>query len=166
MALAAFVFAFVFGTLVEYVMHRWMHDRRVLGARHAEHHRVGTGQGVLGEFWDYTLPGVPVIAGLLLGAWWSARFRPLGLGFVAGDLAQMFFAAYAHQAQHERPELVFWMRLPVHYVHHHHKQWHHNFGISVDWWDRAFGTFKSVPWAPEKRGLALGARAFLRVRWW
>jgi sterol desaturase/sphingolipid hydroxylase (fatty acid hydroxylase superfamily) len=166
MALLGFVFAFVLGTFVEYVMHRWMHDRRVLAQRHAEHHRVGLGQGVLGEFRDYTLPSVPTLLGVLAAVVWNARYRPLGVGFLAGDLAQLFFAAYAHQAQHERPELVFWMPMPVHHVHHRHKQWHHNFGISVDWWDRAFGTYKPVPWAPERRGFALGLRAFVQVRWW
>src|SRR5213082_3279803 len=62
----AFVIAFVLGTLVEYVVHRLMHNRYLLGKKHAEHHRDGWGQGWLGEFGDYFLPTVLVIwVGLL-----------------------------------------------------------------------------------------------------
>jgi hypothetical protein len=25
-------------------------------------------------------------------------------------------------------------------------QWHHNFGVTVDWWDHVFGTYKEMPW--------------------
>ena len=57
----AFVSAFLIGTLVEYFVHRLMHDRRLLGKKHAEHHRDGWGQGWLGEFGDYFLPTVLVI---------------------------------------------------------------------------------------------------------
>src|ERR1700704_438350 len=63
--LSAFLIAIVFGTLVEYWVHRWMHTW-LLRTKHALHHRDGWGQGWLGEFWDYFV-GTLVIwpAGLL-----------------------------------------------------------------------------------------------------
>ena len=60
------------------------------------------------------------------------------------------FAAYAHQAQHEWPELVFWMHPPVHTVHHKFGMWKKNFGIGVDVWDKVFGTFYDRPDRPVK----------------
>ena len=64
---AAFLLAFIVGTLVEYGVHRLMHGRWVLGKKHAAHHRDGWGQGWLGEFRDYFLPCIPIIwLGLLV----------------------------------------------------------------------------------------------------
>lgn len=75
-----------------------------------------------------------------------------GIGFALGALAYAALAAYAHQVQHERPDLVFWMVQPNHAVHHYHSEWHHNFGITVDWWDRVFGTFRRHEPEPELMG--------------
>jgi sterol desaturase/sphingolipid hydroxylase (fatty acid hydroxylase superfamily) len=47
--------------------------------------------------------------------------------------------------------MVFWMRLPVHHLHHHYEMQKHNFGLSVDWWDRVFGTYKPMPYQPAAR---------------
>ena len=60
--IVAFLIAFTLGTLVEYSVHRLMHNRTLLGKKHAEHHRDGWGQGWLGEFWDYFIGTVPVMA--------------------------------------------------------------------------------------------------------
>ena len=155
----AFVSAFLIGTLVEYLVHRLMHDRRLLGKKHAEHHRDGWGQGWLGEFGDYFLPTVLVIwVGFLysIGA---------GIGWALGGFVYAALAAYAHQLQHEYPDLVFWMPRPVHTLHHKHHMWKNNFGILVDWWDRVFGTYKYVEWKREKSIRAHGFRAFFRISW-
>lgn len=133
------------GTLGEYLMHRAMHARRALGERHARHHRLGFGQGWLGELIDYAwggLPGGVALAAILTWVTDSPRF---GGGFFIGVLLHLAFAAYAHQLQHERPDLVFWMRKPVHYLHHEHGLWHHNFGISTPLWDHVFGTYQELP---------------------
>ena len=61
---------------------------------------------------------------------WMLLWVGLGIGFAVGAFAYAAFAAYAHQLQHEHPELVFWMARPVHTVHHKHQQWRHNFGIA------------------------------------
>src|SRR2546423_14571651 len=62
--LSGFLTAIVVGTLVEYWGHRMMHSW-LLRTKHALHHRDGWGQGWLGEFWDYFLGTVPIMAGAL-----------------------------------------------------------------------------------------------------
>jgi sterol desaturase/sphingolipid hydroxylase (fatty acid hydroxylase superfamily) len=159
-ACLAFGAALVVGSLVEYIIHRLMHARWLLGQKHAEHHRDGWGQGFLGEFKDYLL-GVPVVG-------WPGFLYSVeaGIGFAAGCLLFACFAAYSHQVQHERPELVFWMRRPVHYLHHKHHTWHHNFGISLDVWDRVFGTYKPFEWKPDRRPFQHPVRTFFQIKWY
>ena len=158
--IAAFLAALVVGSFFEYAGHRLMHRRWVLGRRHAEHHRVGLGQGVLGEFRDY-LMALPVVG--WLGFLYSVQ---AGIAFAAGAAVYAFIAAYCHQVNHERPELVFWMPRPVHHIHHSHRLWHHNFGIAVDVWDRVAGTYKAVEWKPERRAGGRAPREYLRVKWY
>ena len=148
-------FALVLGTFVEYWGHRIMHQGKLLGKHHARHHQEGTGQGWLGEFRDYALPGLP----LYLLAWWLGP--DVGLGFSMGGIAYAAFAAYSHQLQHEAPHLVWWMVQPSHAVHHYHREWHHNFGITVAWWDRVFGTYR--PHEPLPRLSDNDAR--LNIHW-
>lgn len=164
--LLGFVAAVAVGTFVEYLVHRFMHKGTLLGKKHAEHHRDGWGQGWLGEFWDYFAGSVPVMAAGFCVGYFLCDSLGGGLGFVAGGLAYACMAAYAHQVQHDRPELVFWLKRPVHYIHHKHKMWHHNFGITVDIWDRVFGTYKAVDWNPEKRPFQHPLRSFLQIRWY
>ena len=154
----AFVSAIVVGTLIEYVIHRLMHARIVLGKKHTEHHKDGWGQGWLGEFWDYFLGALLVIwVGFLIST-------PVGIGWGTGCFIYACCAAYAHQLQHEHPELVFWMKRPVHHIHHAHNMWRNNFGITVDWWDYVFGTYKKVEWQPDlSRGRSL--RRYFQIKW-
>jgi sterol desaturase/sphingolipid hydroxylase (fatty acid hydroxylase superfamily) len=156
---AAFLAAFLIGTLVEYGVHRLMHGRVFLHKKHAEHHRDGWGQGWLGEFGDYFLPCLPII---WLGFLYSI---PAGIGWALGGFSYAFLAAYAHQLQHDNADMVFWMPRPVHYLHHKHHMWKHNFGILVDWWDRVFGTYQYVEWKREKPMREHGMRAFFRINW-
>lgn len=138
--LAAFCLALFIGSLVEYGMHRVMHAGVIYGANHAKHHREGTGQGWFGEFLGYFLPSLFFIwLGFLVSV-------AAGIGFALGGALHAVWSAYAHQLQHERPELVFWMKRPVHHLHHAGRMWHHNFGISSDIWDRIFGTYRPVEW--------------------
>lgn len=155
----AFVVAFVIATLIEYIIHRLMHYRLLLGKKHAEHHRDGWGQGFLGEFRDYFLPTLLVI---WLGFLWSV---PVGIGWALAGFLYAFLAAYAHQLQHENPDLVFWMPRPVHFLHHKHHMWKKNFGILVDWWDRVFGTYQYVEWKRAKSIREHGLRAFFHITW-
>ncbi len=137
---AWFVGGFFFASLAEYWAHRLMHQVRWLGKTHREHHARGTAQGVLMEYWDY-----------FIGTCWMMWppfliSLPAGVGWLLGSNAFAFFSAFSHQLQHEIPAKCFWMPRPVHYIHHTHNQWHHNFGMAVDIWDRVFGTYKPLEW--------------------
>jgi sterol desaturase/sphingolipid hydroxylase (fatty acid hydroxylase superfamily) len=155
----AFLTALVVGSFLEYIVHRLMHDGKVLKTRHAKHHRNAAGQGWLGEFQDYFVPGLVIIGVGFLHS------IPSGVGFALGCLTYAGFAAYAHQVQHENAELVFWMPRPVHYLHHRDNMWRHNFGISLDVWDRLLGTYKEVDWRPERRARDYPVSAFIKIRW-
>jgi sterol desaturase/sphingolipid hydroxylase (fatty acid hydroxylase superfamily) len=154
-----FALAFVLGSFVEYWVHRLMHRPYKLGEKHRDHHRRNEGQGVLWEFRDYFL-GTAVVMGLPF--FWSVE---VGIAWTLGGIAFAAFSAYAHQLQHENPRKCFWMAMPVHYVHHKYGMWHHNFGLALDWWDHAFGTYKKVDWVDEKE-LAKGDRGFGDLRWY
>jgi sterol desaturase/sphingolipid hydroxylase (fatty acid hydroxylase superfamily) len=142
--LAAFLVALPVGSLVEYWGHRAMHTW-LMRKKHAQHHQEEIGQGWFWEFLDYFLP---TLVFDVLGFLYSLE---AGIGFAAGGACFAAFAAYAHQLQHEMPELCFWLVRPVHYLHHKNHMWKTNFGISLDVWDRVFGTYKRVEWKPERR---------------
>jgi sterol desaturase/sphingolipid hydroxylase (fatty acid hydroxylase superfamily) len=158
-ALVACAAALFVSSLFEYWVHRIMHGGGPLARKHAEHHRDGFGQGWLGEFWDYWSGGLII---LWVGFLYSV---PAGIGFAAGGTLYAVAAAYAHQIQHERPHLCFWLPRPVHYLHHKHKMWRHNFGIMLDVWDRVFGTYMPVEWKPEKPFYRYPLADFFRISW-
>ncbi|MEM9452261.1 MAG: sterol desaturase family protein [Cyanobacteria bacterium P01_E01_bin.6] len=153
-----FVAAFVFASFVEYWMHRLMHKSLRVGKRHRDHHRRNEGQGVVWEFFDYIKGSAVAMAIPFI---FSVE---AGLGWVAGAIVYAAFSAYAHQLQHENPTRCFWMKMPVHYVHHKYNMWHHNFGLGVDWWDHIFGTYKVVDWLTEEEK-ATAHRGYLQLRW-
>jgi sterol desaturase/sphingolipid hydroxylase (fatty acid hydroxylase superfamily) len=153
---------FAVGTLGEYWIHRAMHQGLVLARRHGDHHREGVGQGTLKELRDYAsgavaacIIGIPIDYYLISGG-------ILAAGLVLGLLIHAIFAAWCHQAQHEDPRLLPWLsKTPVHFVHHELAQAKYNFGISVDWWDRIFQTYK-----PEPNWKLLIAPGLPRRAWW
>jgi sterol desaturase/sphingolipid hydroxylase (fatty acid hydroxylase superfamily) len=153
-----FVVAFVLASLVEYWVHRLMHKPYKIGERHRDHHRRNEGQGVIWEFFDY-LKGTILIMGLLFFVSIEA-----GIGWFLGGLVYAAFSSYAHQLQHENPTKCFWMKMPVHYVHHKYGMWYHNFGLAVDWWDHVFGTYKLVDWLTDEE-LSQPERGYLELRW-
>jgi len=155
----ALVTGLSFGSFVEYAVHRLMHMGRFMRKRHALHHRNFEAQGWWGEFTDYSLPGLLIAwAGFLVSV-------PAGLGFALGIVGYAAFAAYAHQVQHERPDLTFWLGAPIHYLHHRDNMWHHNFGIGVSFWDRVLGTYKPAEWRPEGSLQRAPVREFFDIRW-
>jgi sterol desaturase/sphingolipid hydroxylase (fatty acid hydroxylase superfamily) len=154
-----FVVAFVFASLVEYWVHRLMHRSLRFGKRHRDHHKRNEGQGVVWEFWDY-IKGTLV---LMVPPFFISL--EVGIGWMLGGIAFAAFSAYAHQLQHENPTKCFWMRMPVHYVHHKYNQWHENFGLGVDWWDHVFGTYKRTDWMTEQE-MRHPERGYTELRWW
>jgi sterol desaturase/sphingolipid hydroxylase (fatty acid hydroxylase superfamily) len=157
-ALGCFAIAVVLASLVEYWVHRLMHRPYRLGERHRDHHRRNEAQGVLWEFLDYLKGTLVIMLPMFLVS------LPAGIGWTAGGVAYAAFSSYAHQLQHENPSRCFWMKMPVHYVHHKYNMWHHNFGLGVDWWDHVFGTYKLVEWQSQDKPLP--TLAFHQLRWW
>ena len=159
--LCSFILSLIFASFVEYWLHRLMHIDPRFGRDiipHYEHHKQNYGQGVLLEFKDY-LMALPITFFVFLIS------VPIGISFIIGSTAYGIFSAYAHQLQHENPVKCFWMKMPVHYVHHKYNQWEHNFGLGVDWWDRVFGTYKAMDWLEEEE-LAASSKGHLQVKWW
>ena len=155
----AFALVLLVSSLVEYVVHRLMHARIVLGKKHLEHHKEGAGQGWWGEFLDYFLPSIPF-------AWLGFLYSvPAGAAWLLGVFVYACVAAYAHQAQHDNPDLVFWLGKPVHHLHHKGRMWHNNFGITLSLWDRVFGTYKDIDWQPEQARSAYRMEDYFRIRW-
>jgi sterol desaturase/sphingolipid hydroxylase (fatty acid hydroxylase superfamily) len=152
---------FVFASLVEYWGHRLMHSIRWgPGKTHREHHARGSAQGVLLEFYDYFVGSFWMM--------WPPFFvsLPAGMGWVIGANGFAVFSAFAHQLQHENPKKCFWMPRPVHYIHHTHNQWHHNFGMATDFWDRVFGTYKPMEWENHLRAdQAHSTKRFWQINW-
>ena len=159
--ISSFILALIFASFVEYWLHRLMHINPRFGrdvVSHYEHHKKNSAQGVFWEFKDY-LMALPIA---FLAFFISV---PVGISFTLGNAVYGIFSAYAHQLQHENPVKCFWMKMPVHYVHHKYNQWKYNFGLGVDWWDRVFGTYKLVDWLSEEE-LKESDKSHLQVKWW
>ena len=150
-------------SLVEYWVHVLMHRRILLGRTHRNHHREPDGETWFKQF-AYYASGCAVSAAVVVPACWALGALALGLGVTAGSVVWSAWVAYAHTLQHERPELVFWMRLPIHHLHHKYEMSGYNYGLSVDWWDRVFGTYKPMPWEPD-REVRLSIRALFGITW-
>ena len=159
--LISFFLTLIFASFLEYWLHRLMHISPKFGRdiiSHYDHHRRNEAQGVLGEFKDYSKVILPLSLSFLISV-------PIGAGVLLGSSVYAIFSAYAHQLQHENPTKCFWMKMPVHFVHHEYNQWHHNFGLGVDWWDRIFGTYKSMEWQDRKAAERV-EKGHLQVKWW
>lgn len=154
------VTAWLVGSLVEYWGHRLMHGGWLLTRGHLEHHESNEAKGVWPEFLHY-LKGTAVLM-----PWLFLHSVAAGSGWLAGGLLYGFFSAYGHQLQHDNPRACFWMpRMPVHWVHHRYGMDHANFGLALDWWDRAFGTYRRVRFDPAELRAKYGPGLF-DVRWW
>ena len=141
-----FVLAFIFGSFLEYWVHRLMHIYPKFGngiTAHYGHHRSNTTKGFWGDWLDFSLVSLLVLPTFIV----SLSF---GTIVVLGTIAFAAFASYAHQIQHHQPDKCFWMKMPIHFVHHSHNQWDSNFGLAIDWWDKVFGTYKPVSWLDEE----------------
>ncbi|MFM2303536.1 MAG: hypothetical protein RLZZ135_945, partial [Cyanobacteriota bacterium] len=111
---------------------------------HYGHHRSNTTKGFVGDFLDFSLVSLLVLPAFLISL-------SVGLIMISGTVAFAAFASYAHQIQHHNPDKCFWMKMPIHYIHHKNNQWDSNFGLAIDWWDIVFGTYKSVEWLSKEQ---------------
>lgn len=157
-AVAFFTLAFVLGTVVEYVVHRLMHAGYLFPCQHRKHHVTRGARGWFWEFGEYILWLTPL---LCLGFLWSVE---AGLGLYLGGFVYSLLVAYSHQLQHEHPERTFWLRYPVHYLHHRHDKGSYNFGVLVDVWDRVLGTHRPHDWKPPA-GYRFTWRGLVDIKW-
>jgi sterol desaturase/sphingolipid hydroxylase (fatty acid hydroxylase superfamily) len=157
-ALTFFLLAFFLGTLIEYVAHRLMHAGVLFPCQHWQHHKARHARGWFWEFGQYLLFLSPL---LWLGFLHS---RSAGVGFLVGGLVYLVLVAYSHQLQHEHPERAFWLKRPVHYLHHRHDRGQYNYGVLVDIWDRLLGTYKPYDWQ-RPPGARFSLRGLLDIKW-
>jgi sterol desaturase/sphingolipid hydroxylase (fatty acid hydroxylase superfamily) len=135
----AFLLAFPLGTLVEYLLHRFVLHARIrtfIAHRHRLHHKSNQADSIWGDFRDF-LPG------MIPFCWFGFLHSPAaGLAFLAGCTTYVLFLAAVHTLSHTRPRLVFWMRPNSHALHHGETP-RHNFGFVTRFWDVVFGTYAS-----------------------
>ncbi|BAU65310.1 Fatty acid hydroxylase superfamily protein [Stanieria sp. NIES-3757] len=155
-----FILTIIFASFLEYWLHRLMHIFPWFGkvTSHYTHHYNNRGAGVIWEFKNYCTVVLILCLTFLIS-------QSVGIRVVFSGIVYAAFSAYAHQLQHDNPTKCFWMKMPVHYIHHKHNQWHHNFGLGVDWWDVIFGTYKKVEW-PTEEELNQTKRGLLQIKWW
>jgi len=150
----------VVGELSVYWVHRLQHHPRVRDKGHEYHHAHAEPRSWWLEFWSYLRPGTIPIT-IFGGLFWLVFDAQFAIAWWFGMLLYMAFAAFVHEIYHTDPNLIFWSR-PVHYFHHEHNQWKHNFAFTNTLLDRAFGTFKDDPTWVRKR---VPLTRVLQIKW-
>ncbi len=147
-----FVFLFVgllVGSLGEYWGHRLLH--RLGHGPHLDHHAENEGHGWVREFAGYMRRAIFIIypVGRLIDYAYNGHslliHGPHFWYWIGGVVGHVAFTAYVHEAYHTNPSLVFWISRPTHYFHHAYNQRNCNFGWTVTWWDKLFGTYQDDP---------------------
>jgi sterol desaturase/sphingolipid hydroxylase (fatty acid hydroxylase superfamily) len=154
-----FGLALFLGTLIEYVAHRLMHAGYLFPCQHLNHHKKRGARGWFWEFGEYFLYMLPFMC---LGFLHSVE---AGIGLFAGGFLYVVLVSYSHQLQHDHPERAFWLKRPVHYLHHRHDRGAYDFGILVDFWDRALGTYKAYDWKPPA-DYRFSLRKLFDIKWY
>jgi sterol desaturase/sphingolipid hydroxylase (fatty acid hydroxylase superfamily) len=135
------ILAFIFASFLEYWLHRLMHIWPWFGNRFTSHNKHHQNQNakLLGDFKDYSM--VAIIFFPIFFISYEAA-----IGSILGGVVFAAFASYSHHLQHQTPTKYILMKVPVHYLHHNYSC-RYNFGLSVDWWDRVFGTYRPMEWS-------------------
>ena len=135
--LLAFLFSFPLGTLIEYVLHRFVLHSRIrmfITHRHRLHHKHNRADTLWGDFRDF-LPG------MMPFCWLGFLYSPAaGFSLLLGGVVYVLVLATVHKLSHERPRLIFWLT-PNSHVLHHGVTPRCNFGIVTRFWDIVFGTY-------------------------
>lgn len=147
--LIAFAVAYCAGTLVEYIMHRFVLHSNIrsgvmlwITQRHWNHHISNEADHIWGDFRD-SLPVTLAFCWLgFLHSW------PIGLAFLAGTLFYTFILAISHKWSHEHPNWLVTLGIPVHAAHHDGKA-NVNYGVTTMFWDWVFRTYE--PSSPATR---------------
>jgi sterol desaturase/sphingolipid hydroxylase (fatty acid hydroxylase superfamily) len=155
------VAAYLTGSFLQTVLHRWLGHKAVGGffrRRHVlEHHRIYSARRLVSSEYSadersltpyYVLPAGALIA--LLG--WVLPFAPF-VGFTTMLLFSFAAHAYIHKhyhLQHSWLEHSRWFRRhrDLHYVH--HRDARRNYAVIDLFWDRLLGTFTDAPRNAER----------------
>ncbi len=123
-------------TLTEYIFHRWVYhqEKGIFGEGHRIHHTEAK-----------TLIAMPwFLTTLTMFALWHYVSRVLGIpffaGVLAGWLAGFVFYSMVHHSHHHWSFKFIWFRKlkAYHRIHHHFPAY--NYGVTMRFWDIAFGT--------------------------
>jgi sterol desaturase/sphingolipid hydroxylase (fatty acid hydroxylase superfamily) len=159
-AVFAAVAAYLTGSFLQTVMHRWLGHKAVgtfFQRRHVfDHHRIYSPRQLVSSEYSaversltpyYAVPAACVVA--LLGL--VLPLAPL-VSFSTTILASFAAHAYIHKhyhLQHTWLERFGWFRRnrDLHYVHHRNAR--RNYAVIDFFWDRLFGTFTEAPQRPD-----------------
>ncbi len=126
----------VMWSLIEYAMHRFVfHGVEPFQSLHAEHHRRPLALIATPTYVSVTLVVVLVwLPATLLGGFW------LGSGVALGVTIGYFVYGVIHHGVHHWRAKGIWMRRfkRQHAIHHHNPRV--NYGVTMLWWDRVFGS--------------------------
>jgi len=152
---AAFMAGLLGWTLLEYCFHRWIyHQGRTLAhAGHAMHHEDP--KMLIGMPWFLTT-SVYLGQWYVFTYWFEARYVS---GFFAGVLAGfIFYYCFHHIHHHYNPKSAWYRRLRTHHKIHHQVPGA-NFGVTMMFWDRVFGTTyrKAEAGSNKKAALSVGS---------
>jgi sterol desaturase/sphingolipid hydroxylase (fatty acid hydroxylase superfamily) len=131
-------------TLGEYLLHRFaMHELRgrgVLSREHLMHHVRAS--WIFDPMLVLAWLGVVLVGVLVWGQLGLVLLGPsAGVGLAAGWCGGYARYEHVHAMAHLRaPKSEYQRWLRRHHFHHHFGHPMRNHGVSVDWWDRAFGT--------------------------
>ncbi|MFT7647655.1 MAG: sterol desaturase/sphingolipid hydroxylase (fatty acid hydroxylase superfamily) [Candidatus Poriferisodalaceae bacterium] len=127
-------------TFAEYCLHRWtFHPRKMRGwkrptaSEHLAHHSTPTRTSPFKRLLAWLLTasaGVPLV---LLGPAGTAMLVGWGLGYTGYELLHW-------RTHHVRTGTRWEHRIRRRHYSHHFGQVRANYGVTVTWWDRAFGT--------------------------
>ncbi|MDR3370883.1 sterol desaturase family protein [Rhodoferax sp.] len=125
-------------TLIEYAMHRFVfHGMEPFQSLHAEHHRRPLALIATPTLVSVTLIAVLVwLPATLTGGFW------LGSGAALGVTLGYFIYGVIHHGVHHWRVKNAWMRhcKRQHAIHHHNPRI--NYGVTMLWWDRTFGSIQ------------------------
>jgi sterol desaturase/sphingolipid hydroxylase (fatty acid hydroxylase superfamily) len=146
-ALVAFPVGFMLWGLTEYVFHRWVYHQNegIFGDGHRIHHTEA--QVLIAMPWFMTT--------LTMFGLWHLLGRVLSVPYfssvLAGWLVGFVWYSLVHHSHHHWNVRSSWIRKlkAYHRVHHHFPE--HNYGVTMKFWDSAFGTQYRKPFLPSQR---------------
>jgi sterol desaturase/sphingolipid hydroxylase (fatty acid hydroxylase superfamily) len=133
---ALFLAGFFLWSFSEYVFHRWLYhpESGIFGSGHRMHHDEEQAYVAMPFF----VSGIAVLGMWYVIAVWG-KF-PSFSALLAGWMAGFVLYSWVHHAHHHWTLKSVWMRKLRAYHRVHHRFPDRNFGVTMRFWDRVFGT--------------------------